>query len=610
MSLEFVEAPKQNYPTASEIEDMSKEDQTSRNHFFITMFVLVFFATQALGTGMMYIGSRWDLAKRLKMQRRKLEKAERARRRGASIEEVDAMMEADDTIDLLKEQENMAWDAPESDEDDFDSNDLAKELAVLQDLSDVETQDKEDRRVMSWTPRVVAITVTLCLVTTISAMKTGRLSQSSGLDWEVYLALFSFLAAWLLLQAGFKVRASPIGFVFGITAFLEASLPSFFPLTSDFYDTLKDCLFGAFCLQSDRALLKVLGVLSWLWIVFVHVKLLTEGGFGRLELSVTYASVWRARGKPCQARKQSIFEQVQAAGKAAAVAALRQTTPSKLQMILWENLPQAIFAVIYTALEGSHGSKLPAVLNVAVPLAQLVGGVLLRPVFRWAAGTSVFEKFMIAQRGKHCQFASPEALFWIDSMGPSMWRYMDLEDRGIILDHCDLNDAHVEALAATLPRSAVEYLDLQKTGISDYGFEALVAILPQTNINRLFVPFAVGSAKARAEALAAALPHSAVAELRLRGSSWPDIWPDMGVVEALAATLPQTKITEIYLSAMDLGDRGKQALANALRQSQVRLLQLEHCRLGKRSVGQALRDVEDEKEDLKIRNIEEILMER
>ena len=106
---------------------------------------------------------------------------------------------------------------------------------------------------------------------------TERLSASSGLDYEVYCVIVSLLCIWILLQAFLAVifRATA-GKKYGFTAFGMAALAAVAPFISDPFDTLKDAVFGGLCLADDNMLVKLLGVFSWIWLLLVHAKLVSD----------------------------------------------------------------------------------------------------------------------------------------------------------------------------------------------------------------------------------------------------------------------------------------------------------------------------------------------
>lgn len=95
------------------------------------------------------------------------------------------------------------------------------------------------------------------------------------LDWEIYYLLFVSNCIWLTLQAlAAAARAAASGRRFAATAFFEGSVAGTFPLIADAYDTLKDVLVGALCIHSDSRVLKVLGIISWLYLAAIHVVFL------------------------------------------------------------------------------------------------------------------------------------------------------------------------------------------------------------------------------------------------------------------------------------------------------------------------------------------------
>ncbi|CAE7783542.1 unnamed protein product, partial [Symbiodinium pilosum] len=93
----------------------------------------------------------------------------------------------------------------------------------------------------------------------------------SGLDWEVYYLLFALNCAWLVVQAAMAVLRVRGQRKFSFFAFAEATIVGTWPIISDAYDTLKDVLFGALCIQSEHWLLKLIGVISWLYLILIHM---------------------------------------------------------------------------------------------------------------------------------------------------------------------------------------------------------------------------------------------------------------------------------------------------------------------------------------------------
>eukprot|EP00435_Cladocopium_sp_Y103_P064987 s677_g26.t1 len=113
-------------------------------------------------------------------------------------------------------------------------------------------------------------TVLLSLAATLWSLETGRLSKTIGLDWEIYLVLFCCAGASLIVQALLAVRWLKAGDSFDWTAFAVASFSSMAPFISDQWDTLKDLIFGGLCLQSQHWFMKIVGVLSWSYLLAFH----------------------------------------------------------------------------------------------------------------------------------------------------------------------------------------------------------------------------------------------------------------------------------------------------------------------------------------------------
>ena len=113
-------------------------------------------------------------------------------------------------------------------------------------------------------------TVLLSFAATLWSLENGRLSKSLGLDWEVYLFLFCCAGVSLIAQAALAVARLKAGDRFDATAFAMASFSSMAPFLSDQFDTLKDIIFGWLCWQSKHLFMKIVGVLSWSYLLAFH----------------------------------------------------------------------------------------------------------------------------------------------------------------------------------------------------------------------------------------------------------------------------------------------------------------------------------------------------
>ena len=113
-------------------------------------------------------------------------------------------------------------------------------------------------------------TVSLSFAVCMWSFETGHLSKTLGLDWEVYLFLFCCAGVSLIAQAALAVARLKAGDRFDATAFAMASFSSMAPFLSDQFDTLKDIIFGWLCWQSKHLFMKIVGVLSWSYLLAFH----------------------------------------------------------------------------------------------------------------------------------------------------------------------------------------------------------------------------------------------------------------------------------------------------------------------------------------------------
>ena len=84
------------------------------------------------------------------------------------------------------------------------------------------------------------VTYLACLVAVGLSMQLGRLSKTTGLDYEVYLALFTAQGMNLLWQARQATRRVGRAERFPIDTFALGTVAGMLPFLSDTFDTLKD----------------------------------------------------------------------------------------------------------------------------------------------------------------------------------------------------------------------------------------------------------------------------------------------------------------------------------------------------------------------------------
>ena len=232
-------------------------------------------------------------------------------------------------------------------------------------------EEKEKERVKKKERRLVMMVFlanyTVCQVAALWSAWTSRLNPSTGLDWEVWEALLVVNCTWQLIQAVLAVWSLPLGKSFSVTTFAEGLVQGTAPVVSDPFDTFKDNQFGGLCLCSHLVWVKVLGVLSLLYLLAVHIYLiLFDDCAGELRgsfLGVLYSPT-RSAGTAKDDR--SFFEKV-------LLMLYKQTTPKKRKILRWENIPQAAAGILYAV--GVGGSMLVVFLNVLVPMVQLFLGL-------------------------------------------------------------------------------------------------------------------------------------------------------------------------------------------------------------------------------------------
>ncbi|CAE7571916.1 NOD2 [Symbiodinium sp. CCMP2592] len=238
-------------------------------------------------------------------------------------------------------------------------------------------------------------TCAACMAATALSMANGHLSKDTGLSWEGYATLCGLACMWQLAQACMAAWQLPERRQYGVTAFTEGTVTGMLPFLSDSFDTLKDSLFGGLCLQSQSGLTQALGVVAWLYLIAFHLVLLRRARF-LAELGKNYLAIFLAptqAKKPqsgastqtdgtqdAQQRPSSCASCVQKAKNILLPMAYAQVAPTKQWLLVIENAPQALMAITYLHLEG--GGLLVAMLNLAIPLVQVLGSFVLRPILR------------------------------------------------------------------------------------------------------------------------------------------------------------------------------------------------------------------------------------
>ena len=229
-TLKMVEEPKVFLPKVSQIESMTREESMERFHWFFCVYVLIFLGVTFVGSVIMVVGP--------------ILKSRCLASSSDSAESSELLSSDSETCDLS----------------------VSSYEAVGPTFTALSVRTQRCLVLLSF-----GVTVSLSLVASLWSLKTGRLSKVTGLDWEVYLILFCSVGLALLVQAVWAVARLKPGHRFDSTAFAVAAFTSMAPIVSDFYDTLKDVIFGALCLQSEHLMIQILGVVSWLYLFLFHI---------------------------------------------------------------------------------------------------------------------------------------------------------------------------------------------------------------------------------------------------------------------------------------------------------------------------------------------------
>eukprot|EP00438_Fugacium_kawagutii_P027138 Skav222437 [mRNA] locus=scaffold1766:14219:16060:+ [translate_table: standard] len=260
----FAESPEW-LPTVDQIGAMDAEDSSERMRYFASLFILTYLATVLLGTGIMMLGPRCGYCG--------------AKGSRGSWQAMVTMMAV--TCDVE--------DGTSSEDDSKSSEDApaaaeAFRIPASQIRQEREAEIRHREVQQRWLVTVVfSAVVCASLAAAVFSLTSGRLSKK--LDWELYYILFLLNCLWLEVQAIVAAtRAAQMDRTFAATAFFEGTISATWPVISDTYDTLKDVLVGALCVQSDNMILKILGITSWVFLAAIHVVFL--GWFPEVKLMV------------------------------------------------------------------------------------------------------------------------------------------------------------------------------------------------------------------------------------------------------------------------------------------------------------------------------------
>ena len=642
-TLKMVEEPKVFLPKVSQIESMTREESMERFHWFFCVYVLIFLGVTLLGSVIMVVGP---------------------------ILKSKAFASSDDS-DLAESSELLSSDSKggpvecggyaslrlsASSSDSAESSELLSSEACDLSVSSYEALGPTFTALSLRTQQCLVslsfgVTMSLSLVACLWSLKTGRLSKVTGLDWEVYLILFCCLGVALLAQAVWAVARLKPGDCFDSTAFAVAAFTSMPPIISDFYDTLKDVIFGALCLQSEHLTIQILGVVSWEYLFLFHAYFLSLGDKGYIDnviqsidncllccgkhvrfiqiicrCLICCSGLFGAKGvlrTHCFAELASSHLSVlmtspkvpgEWSGGCTAMGCwegtilpilYKQLTPSKREYLLIENLPQAVFSVLFLLVEG--GSFFVGVLNLLVPGVQILLTCLcFRPVLS-AAAPALGKKLNRAMRNGDMVVA---ACLWEEAeLGhsnnlqifglilPRLTFFLDtLSRNGFNKDPTELNEeelAMVQGIGGALVDSG-QAKRYRCHNLGELGAKVVAEAMTTNSVTHSLDMGDNNMGDPGAEALAESLKiNVTLTHLYLDKNNIGAAGAEaLGEMLKINATL-----TELYLGRNNIGAAGALALAAGLLQNRG----LRRLELSRGSVGdegrQALEDAEKTKKE-------------
>ena len=459
--------------------------------------------------------------------------------------------------------------------------------------------------------------MSLSLVASLWSLKTGRLSKVTGLDWEVYLILFCCVGLALMVQAMWAVARLKPGDRFDSTAFAVASFTSMAPIISDFYDTLKDVIFGALCLQSEHLMIQILGMVSWLHLFLFHAWFLLMGDKDcSRNVIESLRIVWLFGGRPesellgkhCFAELASSHLSVlltspkvpgEWSGGCTATGCwegtvlpilYKQLTPSKREYLLIENLPQAVFSVLFLLAEG--GSFFVGVLNLLVPGVQILLTFLCFEPVLPAAAPALGKKLNRAMRSGDMVAA---AFLWEDAeLGhsdnlqlfglilPRLTFFLDtLSRHGFNKDPTKLNEEEL-AMVQRIGEALVDSGQVKSYGdgrnLGELGAKVVAEAMTTDSVTHSLDLDDNNMGDPGAQALAESLKINRSLRILRLGCN------NIGAAgaEALAESLKtNSSLTDLSLYCNNIGNTGAQALGESLKSnSSLKVLDLQENNIG------------------------------
>ena len=366
-----VDIPSIFLPNVSEITHMSTHEKEDRQHFWISAIAFAFLATILVGQTLICLIT---ASKSLKWCNGK----------DPVFEKLDDL-EAD--FDGRGEKSSRSFQKIEN--------------ALEADLDG--TPEKSSRsNSLTWPRTLVAVSFAGNLTASCYALAMSKdskqISKKYGIDWEYYFMLFVGCGLWTIAQATWATWNLAPEESLTLTSFGQACFASMAPIISDHYDTLKDAMFAFLCLESGSSAVQIMGWVSLLYLIGLHAYLIGFDEDALAELAESHLSGLQMTTKLKDGNSQAVPLKTEM-WEFVVFTTYKQMTPTKRRLLLLENLPQAIFAVIYLLYEG--GSMPVTIMNLGLPCVQTAVAWLFFGQIRAIAGPligSKLRKFLLARQ--------------------------------------------------------------------------------------------------------------------------------------------------------------------------------------------------------------------
>eukprot|EP00434_Breviolum_minutum_P040091 symbB.v1.2.035619.t1/scaffold4843.1/size33977/2 len=379
-----VDIPSIFLPNVSEITHMSAHEKEDRQHFWISAIAFAFFATILVGQALICLitaskSLKWCNGKDPVFE--KLEDLEadfdgRGEKSSRSFQKIENALEAD-----------------------FDG-----------------TPEKSSRsNSLTWPRTLVAVSFAGNLTASCYALAMSKdskqISKKYGVDWEYYFMLFVGCGLWTIAQATWATWNLAPEESLTLTLFGQACFASMAPILSDHYDTLKDAMFAFLCLESGSSAVQIMGWVSLLYLIGLHAYLIGFDEDALVELAESHLSGLQMTTKLKDRNSQPVPLKTEM-WEFVVFTTYKQMTPTKRRLLLLENVPQAMFAVIYLLYEG--GSMPVTIMNLGLPCVQTALAWLFFEKIRAIAGPligSKLRKFLLVRQQLRLRRLFKEANF-------------------------------------------------------------------------------------------------------------------------------------------------------------------------------------------------------